>query len=248
MEKVTIERLKFSILVFLQVFILVPVTSLWFVLWPELPQRLVASVSWPQKKYESDHMIVIWYDVFFIKMMTNMVGHDKNQNQSIWHRCSLHENQFFIPFCHIDFSKSLELLPIRFFCLWFTSLTLYLNIIMKHLHGMQVFDLIVDLIYDFFRSFKQLNFSSYLLRYSYWAVYDSIAADCQHLQSVHDVPHHYKLVSTRQGFKDPDRIILWSTDALSRYLIARDSKFWRRLNAWLIHISRKFIDNKLIIL
>ena len=95
---------------------------------------------------------------------------------------------------------------------------------MKHLHGMQVFDLIVDLIYDFFRSFKQLNFSSYLLRYSYWAVYDSIVADCQHLQSVHDVPHHYKLVSTRQGFKDPDRIILWSTDALSRYLIAREQR------------------------
>ena len=88
---------------------------------------------------------------------------------------------------------------------------------MKHLHGMQVFDSIFDLIFYFFRFFKQLNFPSY----SYWAVYDSIAADFLHLQSVHAVPHHNKLVSTMQGFKDPERIILWSINALSRYLMAR---------------------------
>ena len=145
-----------------------------------------------------------------------MVGRDKNQNQTIWHGCSLHENQFFIQLSHIVFSKILELLPLGFFCLWFTSLAFYLNIIMKYLHGMHVF----DLIFDFFRSFKQLNSSLY----SHWAVYDSIAADCQHLQSVHAVQNNNKLVSTREGFKDPDRIILWSIDALSRYLIAQEHR------------------------
>ena len=97
--------------------------------------------------------------------------------------------------------KSLEPLPKWFFCLWFTSLAFYLNIVMKHSHGMHVF----DLIFDFFRSFKQLNSSLY----SHWAVYDSIAADCQHLQSVHAVQNNNKLVSTRQGLKDSDQLTLW---------------------------------------